>query len=266
MYNVTSIRDARVILITPEMAKEMLKKNVSNRAIRKVVVKGYADDMLAGAWRTTHQGIAFNSNGDLVDGQHRLSAIVLANKPIEMLICTYAENFGATNSPLDMHVKRTVSDILGHAPSHMAVLQLLINDIAYIHGRKEVIIAKMIDRLGTKYTWLEHNIARPQTRLFSAAPIRAGCFAAYLAGYNWIDQYNALISNNIKDLDNSAYLLYKKLSPTIGSTVTSNFRSLAFDCTFAVATGMMESQQRFTEGLLDRSRKQARAVIMPYLE
>ena len=35
---------------------------------------------------TTHQGIAFDENGVLQDGQHRLCAIVSANKPVDMMV------------------------------------------------------------------------------------------------------------------------------------------------------------------------------------
>ena len=35
-----------------------------------------ARDMKAGHWRLTHQGIAFDPAGVLIDGQHRLWAIV----------------------------------------------------------------------------------------------------------------------------------------------------------------------------------------------
>lgn len=35
---------------------------------------------------TTHQGIAFNDRDELIDGQHRLSAIVMANVPVRMMV------------------------------------------------------------------------------------------------------------------------------------------------------------------------------------
>lgn len=63
-------------------AKWLELNNTSNRKIVKAHVERIARDMLAGRFRETHQGIAFGVDGSLLDGQHRLSAIVLANTPV----------------------------------------------------------------------------------------------------------------------------------------------------------------------------------------
>lgn len=74
-----------IITITPEMAKEWLASNIkNNRPIKRA--KEYAEDMKAGKWRLTHQGIAFNEEGTLIDGQNRLTAIVMANIPVTMSV------------------------------------------------------------------------------------------------------------------------------------------------------------------------------------
>jgi hypothetical protein len=74
-------------LITPEMAKKILSSaNTNNRKLQQRKVETYARDMRAGAFITTHQGIAFDENEVLLDGQHRLAAIVLCGKPIQMLV------------------------------------------------------------------------------------------------------------------------------------------------------------------------------------
>ncbi len=50
----------------------------TNRPISLKTVNNYALTMLKGNWRHTHQGIAFNLDGHLSDGQHRLLALVQA--------------------------------------------------------------------------------------------------------------------------------------------------------------------------------------------
>ncbi len=72
--------------ITPEMAAYWLKNNFRNRTISQDVVKAYARDMKAGKWSFTHQGIAFNDQDHLIDGQHRLHAIVMANVTVTMMV------------------------------------------------------------------------------------------------------------------------------------------------------------------------------------
>lgn len=74
--------------VTPELAATWLKRNVKNRRIKPNTVRGYVTDMLNGAWMTTHQGIAFDSAGNLLDGQHRLMAIVKSKVSVILLVST----------------------------------------------------------------------------------------------------------------------------------------------------------------------------------
>lgn len=75
--------------ITPQWAKRILEtRNPHNRRISEVFVSKMARDIANGAFVATHQGIAFNESGDLLDGQHRLAAVVMANKPITIPVTT----------------------------------------------------------------------------------------------------------------------------------------------------------------------------------
>lgn len=78
----------KTLLITPEMAKEMLERNTKNRPIQSRRVTLYARDMSAGKWLQSGETIKFSVGGKLLDGQHRLHAIVKSNKPIST-ICVY---------------------------------------------------------------------------------------------------------------------------------------------------------------------------------
>jgi len=73
------------MLITPTQAVNWLDNaNIRNRTVSQAAVERYARDMRAGHWRLTHEGIAFDPNGVLLDGQHRLWAVVYAEMPVEM--------------------------------------------------------------------------------------------------------------------------------------------------------------------------------------
>lgn len=65
----------KVMTVTPDMAREWLKKNKRNRNPVDASVGAMAREMSADRWMLTHQGIAFSTRGDLIDGQHRLMAI-----------------------------------------------------------------------------------------------------------------------------------------------------------------------------------------------
>lgn len=73
--------------ITPEKAKEWLKANPNNRTIKMRDVSSLMDSIRTGHFKTTHQGIAFDEEGNLVDGQHRLTAIALSEIPVYMWVC-----------------------------------------------------------------------------------------------------------------------------------------------------------------------------------
>jgi hypothetical protein len=62
--------------ITPAIAKRYLAKNKRNRTFRPRWAKRLARMMVSGDWHETHQGIAFNCDGSLRDGQHRLAAVI----------------------------------------------------------------------------------------------------------------------------------------------------------------------------------------------
>jgi hypothetical protein len=74
------------------------------------VVRSFAEAMRRGEWLVTHQGIAFDVNGVLVDGQHRLAAVIEADQPVEMTVFTEVPE-GAFDV-LDTGKRRTAADVL----------------------------------------------------------------------------------------------------------------------------------------------------------
>lgn len=82
--------------IDPQWAGEILDRHdkriaegkFAQRPLTRSVVNRYASDMLTGNWLFTHQGIAFDTNDDLVDGQHRLAAVRKSGVTVRMLVTT----------------------------------------------------------------------------------------------------------------------------------------------------------------------------------
>jgi hypothetical protein len=99
-----------VEVISPEKAKKYLAQNTSNRSLRRSLVSRYAKDMKSGNWKLTHQGLAFNAHGVLLDGQHRLAAVVESGLSVEMLVTRGVES--GTQLVMDDHAKRSASDAL----------------------------------------------------------------------------------------------------------------------------------------------------------
>jgi len=76
-----------VLDVTPELAATWLSEcNTHNRKLVDAHVDRLARDMKAGRWRLTHQGIAFSTNRVLLDGQHRLWAVILSETTVRMRV------------------------------------------------------------------------------------------------------------------------------------------------------------------------------------
>lgn len=71
--------------ITPEIAKTLLSKNYCNRRLDKKYVKVLAREMSAGRWKFNGDTIIYNDDR-LIDGQHRLSAVIESGVTIETLV------------------------------------------------------------------------------------------------------------------------------------------------------------------------------------
>lgn len=72
--------------VTPEIAQKWLENNFRNRPVDDDTVIAYARDIANGVWVPTHQGIAFNDRDELIDGQHRLKAVIRAGRTVRMMV------------------------------------------------------------------------------------------------------------------------------------------------------------------------------------
>jgi len=79
-------------LVTPKRAKELLEKNICNRSVNERKVKEYSYFMECGKWGETHQGIAISKTNKLIDGQHRLLAIIKSGVSLMQNITTEVED------------------------------------------------------------------------------------------------------------------------------------------------------------------------------
>ena len=99
-----------VVNVSPELAQEWLLRNTSNRTVRAKHVQSLARDMRGGEWRLTGEPIKFAPDGSLLDGQHRLHAIVRAGVVVQLFV---AHNIPADSQlVMDSGVGRTAADAL----------------------------------------------------------------------------------------------------------------------------------------------------------
>ncbi len=76
-----------IMAVTPEIATLWLRQNIErNRSLRQSEVARLAEEMKQGRWKLTPTGIVFDTDGKLIDGQHRLSAVVLSGCTIQFVV------------------------------------------------------------------------------------------------------------------------------------------------------------------------------------
>lgn len=98
--------------VSPTKAKKILEGNTMNRNLRPRVVENYARDMEEGRWSDAGDPIRINCDENLLlDGQHRLHAVIKSGKTIPMVIARGVPRISMLN--IDTGTKRTFSDNLG---------------------------------------------------------------------------------------------------------------------------------------------------------
>lgn len=96
---------SEVVTISPQLAAEWLQKNKNFRALHEYKAQNYARIIKERLWQLNGESIKFDQGGNLIDGQHRLRGVVLADLPITSLVVYGVEN--AEN--IDTGTNRTLS-------------------------------------------------------------------------------------------------------------------------------------------------------------
>ena len=102
--------ETSVEVITPKVAEQMLQNNNNNRPVNEDNLAFIMKAMKDSNFQLTGEAIKFSSGGTLLDGQHRLMAIVKSKVPCKMLVVRGLEE--GVFKFLDTGRKRTAADVL----------------------------------------------------------------------------------------------------------------------------------------------------------
>lgn len=106
-----TIPTTAVVSVTPDQASQWLDQhNDHNRHLRPSRVEAYARDMAAGRWQFNGDPIRFSADGTLLDGQHRLHAVVRSGVTISLLVVWGLPR--ETQETMDIGAHRKMSDAL----------------------------------------------------------------------------------------------------------------------------------------------------------
>jgi len=132
--------DVFVRVITPEVAHKLLSLNfANNRDVSKNAVTRYAKKMQQGQWKLS-TAITFSTEGYLIDGQHRLHAVLKAETPVPFMIMFGVPAEVAEN--IDRGRRRTITDVSRVAgldwvtDKHAATARWMCAAIFDVDGRK----------------------------------------------------------------------------------------------------------------------------------
>jgi hypothetical protein len=105
--------------ITPNMAEDLLTANRKNRNMRAPRVAQLAETMKRGEWSLNGETIKVADDGTLIDGQHRLQAVVESGVAIQSLVIRGLPL--EVQDTVDTGRRRRLADVLtieGYSDSH----------------------------------------------------------------------------------------------------------------------------------------------------
>jgi hypothetical protein len=140
--------------LTPRLAAEWLATTGQQRAVVPHVVKKYAAQMKQGLWRFNCEPIIFDTDGKMIDGQHRCLAVINSGMPIDCLVVKGAppEAFQSLNQGC-VRNGATVLSILG--VSNYKTITAILNVIHRINtgtqSTRSAVPNTLIEKLWQEY-------------------------------------------------------------------------------------------------------------------
>lgn len=161
-------------MVTPERAQKILDSNGDrNRRRRHGRVQRYAADMRTGKWRITGETVRLDENGMLLNGQHRLAAVVLSGATVPMWFASGISTSTMIVQDSGLPVSSDDWMPLEHAAAATklvrSVLRAFAPGMASQGSRDEIVTAHNI--LGAEH--VKWAIESSKSRFAQRAPVRA---------------------------------------------------------------------------------------------
>jgi len=111
MYVIEESIKTKIMTITPELSESWLKKNMTNRPFNQSSCLKLMDQLITKSWYVSNDAICFDRDGNLLNGQHRLTACINTGINFECMVMRGLDR--KSFNIMDTGYKRTASDILG---------------------------------------------------------------------------------------------------------------------------------------------------------
>lgn len=193
--------NAHVADIGPVQAQQILDtSNHGNRRLRPAAVEKYAMTMKRGDWKLTPEPLVISNTGRLLNGQHRLSAVVAAKTTCQFFIVDGVDD--DVFPSIDRGVSRTASDALSLDKKLVEAATILARYLGGARRIDDAMISRAADIIASTHASLVEGAAA-QTKVFSSAPLRAAACLRILSGPHGDyvrETYKAFVNGHITDL------------------------------------------------------------------
>jgi len=143
--------------ISPTIAARYLQRNNGNRQLITAHVNALARDMRLGRWMLSPQPICFAEGGGLLNGQHRLKAVIEADVSIEIPVVRNLPD--AASDTYDLHATR--STVAANLPAGFGDTAL-VNAMANLLWRREIAPASLTRAKASAEELREIIVAHPR--------------------------------------------------------------------------------------------------------
>ena len=253
-------------IIKPQQAETWLEMSKDNRTLTNHKVREYANEIKSGRWRYTHQGIAFDNEGYLLDGQHRLKAIMEAGIAIKTVIA-----YGVARGEftiIDRGFPRNMMVITGIDKFHTECYVYLIT-IATKHAQRPMPddVYTLHKILGNTLTTLQ-DYCNAKVKYFTSAPIRTAAMVAIQNGedQNYVLSAYRSLALGVQTMPTVAFAFFKSYDP---KKVSSGWygRIKTYSKARYVFTKDKASIDRITlnEGFIEKYIKEASDIVSKVL-
>jgi hypothetical protein len=206
------ILKVEIVQVTPAIAEQYkAKANPLNRGMSAAYVNRYAGDMRAGKWILTHQGIARGPDGTMLDGHHRIEAVIASGCTVPFMVTTFASEdaYKRALSAVDKgRVRRTghILELLGHVePGKGTVvaaiahaLDLLLNTESRTLSVDQVLMIYL--RYHASFVWALENVPNHEF----ASPVRAAFIYAHSLYPKKVQEFTSLVVEKTGLVENTA--------------------------------------------------------------
>lgn len=204
------------VTITPEMAKAFLSNNPRNRTIKNKRLQKYCNDIKKGSWGISPQPICIGKDGRLLDGQHRLTAVVITNIPLKTVVAYDVPE----DAVIDKGMERRLGESLymrGQISKKMSSNQMIaiVNDYldrwknGLVSDDEKMAFIQEYEELICRAFEISTLSMRKRQQICRRAPIQSAILGALICG---VDEK---VLENFCRVANSGFMNYKEESAAI---------------------------------------------------